>query len=58
MLLWLLVFVKVSKASLQTHWKTISLFISHLWRVAVLTIQFELFLDHEDLMIEDANKCK
>lgn len=57
-LLWLLVFVKVSKAILQTHWKTISVFIRHPWRGTVSTIQFELYLDHEDSMIEDANKCK
>lgn len=43
---------------LQTHWKTISVFIRHLWRGTVSTIQFELYLDHEDSMIEDANKCK
>lgn len=55
---WLLVFVKVSKAILLTHWKTISVFIRHLWRGTVSTFQFELYLDHEDSMIEDANKCK
>lgn len=54
----LLAFVKVSKAVVRTRWQTVSVLISHQLKVAVLTFQFELFLDHEHSMIEDANKCK